>query len=173
VPAAPRLDYVSALGADHVIDYAKQDFTESGESYDLIFDVLGKSGFARCRNSLAPAGLYLPASFKTKALLQMLRTNVTGGQRVLCALASEEPETLIFLRELIEAGKYQSIVDRCYPMEQAAEAHRYAESGAKTGCVAISVSPSATRQQWSTSLNLSDASAHGTRAESAPAPSAY
>jgi len=138
VCGAPRLAYVKALGADHVIDYAEQDFTQRGETYDLIFDVLGKSSFARCRSSLTPTGVYLLASFKTKALLQMLWTKITGGRRVICALASEEPDALVLVRELIEAGKYRSIVDRCFPAEQAAEAHRYAESGAKTGCVAIS-----------------------------------
>lgn len=141
VCGAPRAEYVGALGADQVIDYAKQDFTENGETYDLVFDVLGRSSFARCRKSLSPTGIYLPASFKSPALLQMLRTWVAGGRKVICALASEKPEDLVFVKGLIEAGKYKSLVDRCYPLEQAAEAHRYAESGAKRGCIVLSVPP--------------------------------
>ncbi len=139
VCGAPRLAYVKALGADHVIDYAAEDFTQNGETYDLIFDVLGKSTFARCRGSLTPGGVYLLASFKTKALLQMAWTKVAGPHKVVCALASEQPGDLDVVRELIEAGKYRSIVDRCFSLEEAAEAHRYAESGAKTGSVVLSI----------------------------------
>lgn len=139
VCGAPRLAYVKALGADHVIDYAAEDFTQNGETYDLIFDVLGKSSFARCRGSLTPGGVYLLASFKTKALLQMAWTKVAGPHKVVCALASEQPGDLDVVRELIEAGKYRSIVDRCFSLEEAAEAHRYAESGARTGSVVLSI----------------------------------
>ena len=90
VCGTPRLDYVKALGADHVIDYTREDFTQNGETYDLIFDVLGKSSFARCKNSLKPNGIYLLASFKTKALLQMLWTKMAGSKKVICAMASEK-----------------------------------------------------------------------------------
>ena len=79
VCGAPRMAYVSSLGADHVIDYAMEDFTQNGETYDLIFDVLGKSSFAQCKGSLKPNGVYLLASFKTKALLQMLWTKITAA----------------------------------------------------------------------------------------------
>ncbi len=127
----PRLEYVKALRADEVIDYAKQDFTHNGETYDLIFDVLGKSSFARCRASLTPTGIYFPVSFKAKALLQMLWTKLTRRQRVICTLASESSEDLIFVKQFIEAGKYKSLVDRVYSMEQAAQAHTYAQSGKK------------------------------------------
>jgi NADPH:quinone reductase-like Zn-dependent oxidoreductase len=135
----PRMEYVKALGADYVIDYATQDFTQNGACYDLIFDVLGRSSFSRCKNSLKPDGIYLLASFKTKALLQMLQTKLVGRQKVICAMASETPDSLDFVRELAEAGQYRSIIDRCLPMEQAAAAHRYAESGRKQGNVVITV----------------------------------
>lgn len=137
VCGTPRLEYVKALGADHVIDYTREDFTCNGETYDLIFDVLGKRSFPQVKGSLKPDGVYLLASFKTRHLLQMLRTKISGSQQVICTLTSETPEDLDFVRELAEAGKFKSIVDRVFPMEQAAAAHRYAESGRKQGAVVI------------------------------------
>ncbi|MFH2107426.1 MAG: NAD(P)-dependent alcohol dehydrogenase [Chrysiogenia bacterium] len=139
VSGTPRLEYVKSLGADKVVDYSKEDFTQSGEAYDLIFDVLGKSSFARCKNSLSPNGRYLRASFKTRELLQMLWTSMTGGKRMLCALAPGSREDLLSVKELIEAGKIKTIIDRRYPLAQAAEAHRYVEQGQKKGNVVITV----------------------------------
>ncbi len=139
VCSTPRLGFVTALGADKVIDYTKEDFTCNGETYDVIFDILGKSSFGRGKKALKPKGIYLFASFKTKQLVQMLRTKVAGGQKVVCALSSEKPEDLAFIKELTEAGKYKAIIDKHYPLAQAAEAHRYAESGHKAGSVVIAV----------------------------------
>jgi NADPH:quinone reductase-like Zn-dependent oxidoreductase len=139
VCGTPRLGFVKALGADRVIDYTKEDFTRNGETYDLIFDILGKSSFARCQNSLKPDGIYLLASFKMKPLFQMVWTKFVGNKRVVCAMTSEKPEDLTFVEELIEAGKYKAIVDKCFPLEQAAEAHRYAEGGQKAGSVVIAL----------------------------------
>jgi NADPH:quinone reductase-like Zn-dependent oxidoreductase len=141
---AARFEYVKALGADEMIDHAKEDFTQNGKTYDLIFDVLGKSSFFKCRNSLTATGIYFPVSFKTKALVQLLWTKVTRShKKVICTLASESPEDLVVVRQLIEEGKYKSIVDRAYPTELAAQAHAYAQSGAKKGCIAISFFPAA------------------------------
>jgi NADPH:quinone reductase-like Zn-dependent oxidoreductase len=134
-----RLEYVRSLGADRVIDYTKEDFTKSEKTYDLIIDILGKSPFARCKHSLAPGGRCLYVSFKMKQVFQMLRTSITGGRKVVCALVNEKGEDLIFIKELIEAGKIKAVIDRCFPLEQAAEAHRYAESGSKKGNVVITV----------------------------------
>ncbi len=139
VCSTPGLEFVRALGADKVIDYTREDFTKNGETYDLIFDILGKSSFSSCKNSLQPNGIYLLASFKTKQLFQMLRTSRASGKKVICALSAENPKDLIFIRELVEAGKIKSIIDRCYPLEQAAEAHRHVERGCKTGSVIITV----------------------------------
>ncbi len=139
VCGGPRMDYVRALGADHVIDYATEDFTQNGERYYLIFDVLGRSSFARCKHSLKPGGVYLAASFKTKALLQMLWTKAAGDRKVICAFASEKPDDLAYVSGLAEAGQYRSIVDRCFPLEQAAAAHRHVESGSRAGPVVLVV----------------------------------
>jgi NADPH:quinone reductase-like Zn-dependent oxidoreductase len=139
VCGTPRLEYVKSLGADQVIDYREEDFTQNGETYDLIFDILGKSSFSWCKNSLKQNGIYLLASFKMKPLFQMLWTKIAGSKKVICAMASEKSEDLVFIKELIEAGKFKSIIDKCYPLEQAAEAHRYVESGLKKGNVVITV----------------------------------
>ena len=139
VCATPRLEFVKSLGADKVIDYTKEDFTRSGETYYLIFDVLGKSSFSRCRSSLKPGGRYLLASFKMKQLFQMLWTSMTGSQKVICTIAPGSVEDLRSVKELIEAGKIKSIIDRRYPLEQTAEAHRYVENGHKKGNVVITM----------------------------------
>jgi NADPH:quinone reductase-like Zn-dependent oxidoreductase len=139
VCGAPRLGFVKALGADRVIDYTKEDFTRNGETYDVIFDILGKSSFERGKKSLKPHGVYLLASFKTKQLLQMLWTKIAGGQKVICALSNEKPEDLTFIKGLIEAGKYKAIIDKCYPLAQTAEAHRYVEAGQRHGNIVIAV----------------------------------
>jgi NADPH:quinone reductase-like Zn-dependent oxidoreductase len=130
---------VRALGADRVIDYTKEDFAQGGEPYDVIFDILGRSSFSRCKGSLTQNGRYLLASFKADKLLQMLRTSIVGSKKVICAMAEERPEDLVFLKELAEAGKIKTIIDRTYPLEQTAEAHRYVEQGRKRGNVIITV----------------------------------
>lgn len=137
VCSTPRLETVKALGADHVIDYTREDFTQNGKAYDLIFDVKNKSSFAKCKNSLTPNGCYMLASFKTGQVIQMMWTSLTSSKKVKCVLSDDKPADLVFIRELVEAGKLKSIVDRCYPLAQAADAHRYYESGAKTGSVVI------------------------------------
>jgi NADPH:quinone reductase-like Zn-dependent oxidoreductase len=139
VSGTPRLAMMKALGTDKVIDYTKEDFTQNGETYDVIFDILGRSSFARCKNSLKQNGRYLLASFKMPQVFQMLWTSKMGSKKVICALSSENAADMRVIKELIEAGQLKSVVDRCYPMEMAADAHRYAESGHKTGHIVITV----------------------------------
>ncbi len=139
VCGTPRLEYVKALGADHVIDYSAEDFTRSGKTYDLIIDILGKSSFSRCKKALTPNGVYLLTSFKMKPVLQMMWTSLFESQKVICAFSSESADDLNFVKSLAETGKYKSIVDKVFPMEQAAEAHRYTESGTKQGNVIITM----------------------------------
>lgn len=139
VCGTPRLEFVKSLGADKVIDYTQEDFTQSGETYDLIFDILGKSSFSQSKSVLKPNGRYLLASFKMKQLFQMLWTSMAGSQKVICAIAPGSLEDLISVKELIEAGKIKGIIDKCFPLEQAVEAHRYVEEGRKKGIVVITV----------------------------------
>ena len=138
-----RLDYVRSLGAQLVIDYTQEDFVERQETYDVIIDILGISSFFRCRRVLRPGGRLIFVSFKTKQLLQALWTFLAGGRKAVCALVTEKQEDLVLIGRLVEAGELTPVVDRVYPLEQAAEAHRYAESGARTGSVVIAVSPPA------------------------------
>jgi NADPH:quinone reductase-like Zn-dependent oxidoreductase len=135
------VEVVKALGADRVIDYTREDFTTDSETYDLVFDVLGKSSFSRVRHVLKPDGRYLLASFKMRQLGEMVWTSLRGGKRVVCALSSEKPQDLMLIGELAEAGKIKVIIDRCYPLEQAADAHRYVEGGHKRGSVVLTLAP--------------------------------
>lgn len=139
VCSTPRLEFVKALGADKVIDYTQEDFTQNGETYDLIFDVLGKSSFSRVKNSLSSNGRYLLASFKTGDLLQMMITSITGNKKVICAMAPGSTEDLIAVKDLIQAGTIKAIIDKSFPLEKTAEAHRYVEGGHKKGQIAITV----------------------------------
>ncbi len=137
VCSTTKLDYVKSLGADKVIDYTQEDFTKSGETYDVIFDILGKSKFSRGKKALEKNGRYLYASFKTRKLLQMLRTSIIGNKKVICAISMDKTEDLIAIKELVEAGKLKTIIDKSYPLEQVAEAHDYVEKGLKKGNVVI------------------------------------
>jgi NADPH:quinone reductase-like Zn-dependent oxidoreductase len=139
VCGGPRLDYVRALGADRAIDYAGEDFTRGGETYDVVFDILGLTPFSRGRHSLEPRGVMLYASFKTRHLLAMVRTSLARGRRAVCALAPGSLEDLLAVKALAEAGKIKAIVDRRFPLELAAEAHRYVEAGQRKGSVVILV----------------------------------
>ena len=139
VCGTPRLGFVESLGADKVIDYTKEDFTQNGETYDLIVDVLGKSSFSQCKISLKEAGIYIMTSFKMRDFVDMLRTSFGGGKKAVCAILVAKPEDLVLTKELIESGKPKAVIDRSYTIEQTAEAHRYVESGQKKGNVVITV----------------------------------
>jgi NADPH:quinone reductase-like Zn-dependent oxidoreductase len=143
VCGAARLDYVRSLGADLAIDYAREDFADRPETYDVVIDIPGKSSFSRCRRVLRPGGRLVLVSFKERQLLQALWTALLGDRKVVCVLVNERPEDLASVRELVEGGALTSVVDRTFPLELAAEAHRYAESGARRGPVVVAVSPSA------------------------------
>ena len=144
VCSTANVELVKSLGAAKVIDYTKEDFTQSGETYDVIFDTVGKSSFSRCKNSLTQTGIYLTPVLKLGILLQMLWTSMVGDKKAMITFAglrsaSEKAEDLIFLKELVEAGKIKPVIDRCYPLEQAVEAHRYVETGHKKGNVIITL----------------------------------
>lgn len=137
VCGTPRMEFVKAIGATHVIDYTREDFTQGSTTYDLVVDVLGRQSFSKVKRVLAPEGRLLYVSFKTRHLLQMLWTRLRGGQRVVCALSGESGDDLRAVAELVEAGTVKAVVDRAFPMNEAADAHRYVESGAKHGPVVI------------------------------------
>ena len=139
VCSTTNLELVKSLGADKVIDYTKEDFTGSGQTYDIIFDAVGKSSFSRCKSSLKQRGVYLSTIPTLAIMLQMLWTSKMGSKKVIFAKANERTEDLIFLKELIEAGKIKSVIDIRYPLEQTAEAHRYVEKGHKKGNVVITL----------------------------------
>jgi 2-desacetyl-2-hydroxyethyl bacteriochlorophyllide A dehydrogenase len=134
-----RMAMVKALGADKVIDYSKEDFTKGSERYDLVFDVLGRSSFDKVKHVLKPNGILLFASFKSKALFQMLWTSRFSSKKVICAISSDTPEDLVTIKEMVEAGKIKAYVDRCYPLEEVAAAHRYLEAGQRHGNVVLTL----------------------------------
>ena len=131
-----NIEMVKSLGADKVIDYTKEDFTENGQLYDIIFDAVIKTSFSRCKKSLKRGGVYITVDYP---LLQALWASTVGGKKLIFGMPSRNPDDLIFLKELIEAGKLKSVIDRCYPLEQTAEAHRYVDTGRKKGNVVITV----------------------------------
>jgi len=144
VCSTANLELVKSLGADKVIDYTKEDFTKTGQTYDIIFDAVGKSSFSRCKSSLKQRGIYLTTVPTLAILLQMLWTSMIGSKKAMITFtglrpSSERTKDLIFLKELVEAGKLKSAIDRRYPLEQTAEAHRYVEKGHKKGNVVITV----------------------------------
>jgi NADPH:quinone reductase-like Zn-dependent oxidoreductase len=140
VCGTPRMEFVRSLGATKVLDYTKEDFTRNGETYDLIFDILGKGSFARVRSSMTPNGIYLLASYKMNSVLRMILSGLTRSkQRVICAFAEERVLDLVRVRELADTGRIQAIVDRCFPLEHAADAHSYVEAGAKKGPVVLTI----------------------------------
>ena len=139
VCSTTNLEMVKSLGADKIIDYTKEDFTRNGQTYDVIFDTVGKSSVSRSRGSLKKKGFYLFATFGLPKLVQIMWLSMTSSKKAKFGLAKERTGDLIFLKELIEAGKIRSVIDRRYPLEQMAEAHRYVEIGHKKGNVVITV----------------------------------
>ncbi len=139
VCSTTNLEMVKSLGADKVIDYTKEDFTKSGDTYDIIVDAVSKSSFSRCKRSLKQRGIYLVTVPTLAIAFQILWTSMIGSKKVILGIGSEKTEDLIFLRELIEAGKIKPVIDRRYPLEQMVEAHRYVDKGHKKGNVVITM----------------------------------
>jgi NADPH:quinone reductase-like Zn-dependent oxidoreductase len=139
VDSGEKLDMLRSIGADHVIDYKREDFTESGEVYDVIFDVVGKLSFSPNAKSIKPDGTYITANPRLPQMVQGLWTSMRSSKKVVMETASGTVEDLVFLKRLIEAGKLKAVIDRCYPLEEIAEAHRYVETGQKQGNVVITI----------------------------------
>lgn len=144
VCSTANANLVKSLGADEVIDYTKEDFTKNGETYDIIFDTVGKSSFSQCKNSLRPKGVYLTTFITMAILFQMLWTSKIGKRKAIIAFTglrktNEKTKDLLFIKELIENGKLKTVIDRKYSLDQIADAHSYVDAGHKKGNVVITV----------------------------------
>jgi NADPH:quinone reductase-like Zn-dependent oxidoreductase len=133
-----NVELVQSLGADRVIDYMQEDFTKNGDTYDVIFDAVGKQTFMRCRRSLKPGGIYIGTD-GLRNLPLALWTSRIGNKRAALGLAKYTKKDVLFLKELIEAGEYRAVIDRSYPLEDVVEATRYVETRQKTGNVVLIV----------------------------------
>ena len=141
VCSTKNLELVRSLGADRVIDYTQEDFTKNGQRYDVILDAVGKQSFRRCRGSLELGGIFLPTDGFTN-LMWALVTSRTRGKKVIFQIPPRQTkQDVLFLKRLIEAGKYRPVIDRRYPLEDVVEATRYVETEQKTGNVVLTVSP--------------------------------
>jgi NADPH:quinone reductase-like Zn-dependent oxidoreductase len=139
-----NLELVSSLGADRVVDYTQEDFTKSGELYDVIFDAVGKHSFRRCRRSLRQGGTYLATDlgFLWHVPLLALLSRRIGSKRVRLPIPNYTKQDVLFVKELVEAGMYRAVIDRTYPLEQVVEATSYVETEQKTGNVVLTVAGS-------------------------------
>jgi NADPH:quinone reductase-like Zn-dependent oxidoreductase len=139
-----NVELVRSLGADRVIDYTQEDFTKNGQTYDVIVDAVGMLSFSRCRRSLKPGGVYNPSDGLRNIVLAPLTSRI-GGKRVIFPLPPRyTKEEVLFLKELIEAGKYRAVIDRCYPLEAVVDATRYVETKRKTGNVVLTIDRAST-----------------------------
>lgn len=139
VDSTEKLEMLLSLGANRVIDYTQEDFTKSGQLYDAIFDVIGKGSFSGCIRSLKKNGRYLIANPGLSQMIQGRWTSMTGSKKVMFGAGTPKTKNLLFIKELIETGNLKSVIDKSYPLEQTAEAHRYIETEHKKGNVVITI----------------------------------
>ncbi len=139
VDASEKHEMLREIGASHVIDYTQEDFTQNGQIYDVIFDVIGKSHFGRSLQSLTENGVYLIANPRLGSMIRGKWVSSRGSKKVITEMTVQKKEDLEYLRELIEEGKLRSIIDHTLPLEKMAEAHRYVESGDKKGNLVIDI----------------------------------
>lgn len=137
VCSTANLEMVQSLGADHMIDYTKEDISQKTDAYDIIFDTVGKTRFSGIKHLLRPNGKYLLTVFDIPQIFQMLKTSIFGGKKVICAIAPERKKDLLFIKTLLEEGKIKPVIDRTYPMDRIQEAHHYADAGHKKGSIVI------------------------------------
>jgi len=139
VCSTKNVELVRSLGADRVIDYTKDDFTKNGETYDVVFDAVGKHAFSRCRRSLKKGGAYVATDGLRNLFLAMWTSRI-GDRKVLFPIPPHyTKKNVLLLKELIEAGKYRAVIDRSYPLDDVVEATRYVETEQKTGNVVLTV----------------------------------
>jgi NADPH:quinone reductase-like Zn-dependent oxidoreductase len=136
VCSGKNMKLVQSIGASHTIDYTKEDFTRNDQTYDIIFDAVGKTTFSKCKNSLKTNGKYLTVEWP---IFQSLLTSITGKKKIIFGMAPHKPEDLIFLKELVESGKLSPVIDKVFPLEKAVEAYTYVYKGHKVGNVVIRI----------------------------------
>jgi NADPH:quinone reductase-like Zn-dependent oxidoreductase len=143
------VELVGTLGAREALDRFREDFTKSGNTYDVIFDAVGKHSFRRCRRSLKPGGIYISSDlgFMYHLPLLALVTRFVGSRRGTVGIGRYRKEDLLLVKELVEAGKYRAVIDRRYDLDAVVEATRYVETGQKTGNVVLRVSEAAPVEQ--------------------------
>ncbi len=139
VCSTANMALVQSIGADKVIDYTKENFTQNGEIYDVIFDTVKAISVSRSLKSLSKNGTMILSAAGMSEMLQGLWISKTSNKKVLTGVISHTAADIIFLKELIEAGKYKPVIDKTYPLEQIAEAHAYVEKGHKKGNVSITI----------------------------------
>lgn len=139
VCSSANLDMVKSLGADKIVDYTKEDVTKNGETYDVIFDIVGATTFDRCKNSLKPQGVFLQNIMGVTDMFRYLWTSMTAGKKLKGGVAMEDLKRLNFIVDLAATRKLKPIIDRSYPLEQIAAAFKYVEQGHKKGNVVIKV----------------------------------
>jgi len=139
VCSGANVQLVKALGADSVIDYTREDFTKSGHTYDLIFDVVGATTFDRCQSSLKPNGVFLQNIMELSDIVRVLWTSITGGKKIKGGVAIGNMANMGLISGLAEAGTLRPVIDRSYPLERIGEAFKYVEQGHKKGNVVITV----------------------------------
>ena len=140
VDSSGKLNMLRTIGADHVIDYTQEDITKRAETYDVIFDVMGKSSFSGSIRLLKQNGRYLLGNAGLSQMARGRWTSIRSSKNVIIGAANQKNIDLLFLKGLIEAGKIKSVIDRRYPLEQIAEGHRYVDTGQKKGNVVITIS---------------------------------
>jgi NADPH:quinone reductase-like Zn-dependent oxidoreductase len=144
VCATEHVELVRGLGADRVIDYTAEDFTKDRQTYDVVFDAVGKSSFGRCKRLLKPGGIYLSTDLGPLSLNPILAliTPLFGGKEVMFPIPPKhDQKEMRDLKEMIESGEFKPVIDRQYRLDQIVEAYRYVETGQKIGNVVISVDP--------------------------------
>jgi NADPH:quinone reductase-like Zn-dependent oxidoreductase len=134
-----NLALVKSIGADKVIDYTQEDFTRTGETYDIILDAAGTAPFSRCKGSLKENGRLLMVLAGLPQMLQIPRAALTSSKRVFGGPAAERAQDLLTIKELAEAGAFKPVIDRSYPLERIVEAHAYVDTGRKKGSVVVTV----------------------------------
>jgi NADPH:quinone reductase-like Zn-dependent oxidoreductase len=139
VDSSEKLDVLLSIGADHVIDYTKEDFTKGGAAYDVVFDVVAKSSFSGSLRALKEGGCYLMTNPRLSQIIRGRWTSRAGFKRVVSRVPPETADDLVFLKGLIEAGTLKSVIDRRFPLEKIAEAHAYVEGGHKKGNVVVTI----------------------------------